>query len=537
MKQLSTYINEDFKISKNTRCKEPTFYTMFGDIDINKFNENYQCEHTDEDVVKFASQMYQSTDVDYFMKKFFILTAEKQIEYYNSKNKYSSYSSLMKDYVKKAKKLNTWEEINYKCIPGIWDQFVYWLIDNRKKPVHEDFKISHKIKFEEPTFRSMFGNIDINQWNGTSNQYGIEDNDVIKFASNAYHSQEKNVYMKDFYMLTIKKLIEYYEQNPPNQNEDDLFERLKRYSNTAKLYNTWREIQYKCVTIHWVSFVKWLIYNCTVNEDFKISKNIKVDPSFTSIFGPDIDIFKWEYKGNQIGRDTINEIKPFAAKIYNSQDENVYMKKFYLVTFEKLIEYYKRFSKTQTIKRAKEYFKIAKTIDDWEELYGNCVTNHWLGFVKWLIDQREGNITEDFKISHKTKISIVPETFEDLFNVIYKRYNETSTYLDLRDIDVSKIKKFNQSQPFARPATGTDDNKWSGLFAYFDHVKTIDITGWYSPNVQNTRCMFWGCDELQEIKGLEGFCKNIKTMQPHNYARMFYKCDKLKKPSWYDDTN
>ena len=56
MKQLSTYINEDFKISKNTQCKEPTFYTMFGDIDINKFDEDYQCDHTDEDVVKFLKR-------------------------------------------------------------------------------------------------------------------------------------------------------------------------------------------------------------------------------------------------------------------------------------------------------------------------------------------------------------------------------------------------------------------------------------------------------------------------------------------------
>ena len=136
-----------------------------------------------------------------------------------------------------------------------------------------------------------------------------------------------------------------------------------------------------------------------------------------------------------------------------------------------------------------------------------------------------------------TKFSIVPETFEDLFNVIYKRYNEKSTYLDLRDIDVSKIKEFSQSQPFARRATGADDTfMWSGLFAKFDHVKTIDITGWYSPNVQDTCCMFWGCDELQEIKGLEGFCENVKKLPLPNRYHMFHQCDKLKKPSWYDDT-
>ena len=147
-------------------------------------------------------------------------------------------------------------------------------------------------------------------------------------------------------------------------------------------------------------------------------------------------------------------------------------------------------------------------------------------------------ITEDFKISHKTKTNkIVPETFEDLFNVIYKRYNEKSTYLDLRDIDVRKITDFSQTQPFERQVTGSDDTgMFAGLFTRFDHVKTIDITGWYSPNVQDTSLMFWGCSELQEIKGLEGFCKNVKELSLYYYYHMFYQCDKLKKPEWYDDT-
>ena len=43
-------------------------------------------------------------------------------------------------------------------------------------------------------------------------------------------------------------------------------------------------------------------------------------------------------------------------------------------------------------------------------------------------------------------------------------------------------------------------------------------------------------DELQEIKGLEDFCKNVKELPLPNRYHMFHQCDKLKKPSWYDDT-
>ena len=147
-------------------------------------------------------------------------------------------------------------------------------------------------------------------------------------------------------------------------------------------------------------------------------------------------------------------------------------------------------------------------------------------------------IREDFKISHKTDTKIHVKNFDELRDIVIERYQKNEKYVDLRDIDVSKIKEFNKPQPFPRPATGTGGTfKWTGLFAKFEHVKTIDITGWYSPNVQYTRCMFWGCGELQEIKGLEGFCENIKKMSPRNYANMFHKCDKLEKPSWYDDTN
>lgn len=122
-------------------------------------------------------------------------------------------------------------------------------------------------------------------------------------------------------------------------------------------------------------------------------------------------------------------------------------------------------------------------------------------------------IKEDFKLSKTTKINnIVPETLEDLGNIVYKRYLKTPEYLDLRDIDIRNIDDFHDIE---REMNG---HNYAGLFCQFKKVRVIDITGWDTTYVTDMAFTFCGCSRLREIKGIE----HLKVSNCRNFKSMFY---------------
>lgn len=127
-------------------------------------------------------------------------------------------------------------------------------------------------------------------------------------------------------------------------------------------------------------------------------------------------------------------------------------------------------------------------------------------------------IKEDFKLSKTTKINnIVPETLEDLGDIVYDRYMKNPYYLDLRDIDIRNIDDFHYIE---REING---HNYAGLFCQFKKVRVIDITGWDTTYVTDMAFTFCGCSKLQEIKGIE----NLKVFNCGNFKSMFYNDSQL----------
>lgn len=113
-------------------------------------------------------------------------------------------------------------------------------------------------------------------------------------------------------------------------------------------------------------------------------------------------------------------------------------------------------------------------------------------------------INKDYK-NPKIKVS----SLKELMSIVDKRYKDIKTkkineHIDLSDIDVSDV----------------DD--LSELFMWYK-FKTIDISGWDTSNVKVMTQMFYGCDELEDIIGIENMnIDNVKYM-----AYMFADCPKL----------
>ena len=132
MKTLYQHIKEDFKLSKNTKIEEPTFYQVFHGINIFEYEYEKIEEKPEEKVVEFASKFYPLSNIDDYMKKFFIMTAEKLVECLKRREDVGA--NLTERYIKTAKTVcNTWEEIKKMCVSNNWWCFVSWLIDLKQK--------------------------------------------------------------------------------------------------------------------------------------------------------------------------------------------------------------------------------------------------------------------------------------------------------------------------------------------------------------------------------------------------------------------
>jgi len=126
----------------------------------------------------------------------------------------------------------------------------------------------------------------------------------------------------------------------------------------------------------------------------------------------------------------------------------------------------------------------------------------------------EWKLTNDSKNKvHNKKVVL---NFDELSIIVFERYAENPLYIDLRDIDVSNIKSFAEEQPISP--------YYTGLFAAFRKVEVIDITGWNISNAESLACMFWSCQRLETIYGIEKLdVSNVK-----NFNGMFQDCHKLK---------
>ena len=119
-------------------------------------------------------------------------------------------------------------------------------------------------------------------------------------------------------------------------------------------------------------------------------------------------------------------------------------------------------------------------------------------------------LTEKLLINKNFKDNkIVVSSLRELKSIVKDRSIDPNTKkfnnnIDLSDIDVSKL----------------DDLSETFIWYKF---KTIDISGWDTLKVKNMRQMFFGCEQLKDIIGIEDM--NIDNVENMDY--MFADCEKL----------
>ena len=115
-------------------------------------------------------------------------------------------------------------------------------------------------------------------------------------------------------------------------------------------------------------------------------------------------------------------------------------------------------------------------------------------------------IIEKILINKKSKFinKIKVDTKRQLKSIIWERYNNNKSFLDLTDIDVSEL----------------DD--LSDIFYQF-LVEVVDISGWDTSNVITMEDMFSCCKKLKKIIGIE----NLDVSNVEDTHGMFYCCENL----------
>lgn len=118
-------------------------------------------------------------------------------------------------------------------------------------------------------------------------------------------------------------------------------------------------------------------------------------------------------------------------------------------------------------------------------------------------------ITEKLKVgnaaSTKSGKKIVVKDNEELKKIIVARTDHKTGYLDLRDLDVSNVTKFQHT------------------FFGSTSLVTIDIRGWDTSNAKSMEGMFAFCPSVEEIVGIE----SLNTSKVRNMTAMFKQCHKL----------
>ena len=168
-------------------------------------------------------------------------------------------------------------------------------------------------------------------------------------------------------------------------------------------------------------------------------------------------------------------------------------------------------------------------------------------------------IIEKILINKKSKFinKIKVYTKRQLQSIIWERYNNNKSFVDLTDIDISELDDlsdiFYQFLVEVVDISGWDISnvkimngmfgcceklkkiigienldvsklkESSGMFYYCENLVELDLTNWNPVSLQNASDMFYGCSNLKIIKNIENWqLPNIKDV-----SYMFYKCTKL----------
>ena len=114
-------------------------------------------------------------------------------------------------------------------------------------------------------------------------------------------------------------------------------------------------------------------------------------------------------------------------------------------------------------------------------------------------------IIEKILINKSSKFNkIKVESKDQLEAIIQKRYNNNNSFIDLTDIDISKL-----------------DNL-SSIFCGLK-LEVVDISGWDTSNVTAMAYMFSQCKNLKNIIGIE----NLDVLKLKRANFMFSHCEKL----------
>jgi len=111
-------------------------------------------------------------------------------------------------------------------------------------------------------------------------------------------------------------------------------------------------------------------------------------------------------------------------------------------------------------------------------------------------------------------IKFIPKDNIELIGEIVRRYSIDDKHLDMRDVDVSNITVFNDT--FYIPDDIKRRNK---------NVETIDIRGWKTSKMIISSGMFYGCEKLHDIYGIEDI--DVSSLEDAEY--MFDECKSLEK--------
>lgn len=127
----------------------------------------------------------------------------------------------------------------------------------------------------------------------------------------------------------------------------------------------------------------------------------------------------------------------------------------------------------------------------------------------------------------KAEINYEPNDTVELTKIILKKLDDLETQkthvLDMSDIDINNIKNladiFNVNMYQYK-------NAFNGIncMHILKNIKVINISGWDTSNVESFYATFKGCEQLEQIIGIE----DLDFSKAHTISYMFYKCENIK---------
>ena len=136
----------------------------------------------------------------------------------------------------------------------------------------------------------------------------------------------------------------------------------------------------------------------------------------------------------------------------------------------------------------------------------------------WLFGDEAGDveildISEPPLIKEKNKVDVYnfDTSSVTIMTGMFDNCHKLKEIIGLEDLNVSNVKDMKR------------------MFSYCEKLQQIDISKWNINNITNVDRMFMFCKNLKEIIGINKF-ENMKYTKG-----MFFDCDKLYKPDWYEE--